>query len=111
VFIYKYTLLFVQPWTILSFRNKFFLFGVKIGMIRGIAWAMGFVGGDTYDKPTIAADMARTAGIHNKKELREAGVDEYDIAQIGEVLPEIEEDKAVFQAIYEADDKHQKDHA
>lgn len=62
--------------------------GIKIGMTRGIAWAMGFVGGSAYDLPTIAADMARNAGIRDKKELREAGVDDYDLEEIGDIIPD-----------------------
>lgn len=62
--------------------------GIKKGMTRGIAWAMGFIGGSAHAMPTIAADMARNAGIRDIKELREAGVDDFDIEQIGDILPE-----------------------
>jgi len=64
---------------------------MKYGMTRGIAWAIGFIGGDAHDMPTLAADMAKNAGIHDREELREAGVDEFDLAQIGDILPEIAE--------------------
>jgi hypothetical protein len=58
------------------------------GLTRGIAWAMGFVGGTAHDEPDLARDMARNAGIRDKKELRAAGVDQFDLDQIGDILPE-----------------------
>lgn len=68
-------------------KDRIFKRGIEIGMTRGIAWAIGFVNSEYY-KDTIASSMARAAGIISKKELREADVDEYDLIQIGNVIPE-----------------------
>jgi hypothetical protein len=57
---------------------------INIGITRGIAWAMGFIAG-SYDMPTIAQAMARNAGIKSIEELKENGVDQFDIDKIGDI--------------------------
>lgn len=58
------------------------------GITRGIAWSMGFIGGKSHDMPTVAKDMANNAGIKSIQELVDAGVDQFDIDQIGDILPD-----------------------
>jgi hypothetical protein len=59
---------------------------LKDGLTRGIAWAIGFIKSQ-YDYDSVARDMARNAGIKDKAELLAAGVDQYDLDCIGDVLP------------------------
>lgn len=57
------------------------------GFTTGIAWSAGWInkyGGGPQD----AIQLLSLAGIKDKKELREAGVDEFDLECIGDLLPE-----------------------
>jgi len=71
--------------------KKFYRVGTKDGLTRGIALSIGFLEG-AHGLTSIAEDLARNTGIRDKKELIEAGVDQYDLDQIGDVLPDVYSD-------------------
>lgn len=59
----------------------------KDSFTQGVAWAIGFLSG-AHGEDSIARDMANNAGIHSKDELRAAHVDQWDLDQIGNAIPE-----------------------
>ena len=62
--------------------------GCSDGLTCGIALAAGIIY-QYHGEDTIAKELLRSAGIHDKKELIEAGVDQVDLDNIGDLLPDV----------------------
>jgi hypothetical protein len=66
--------------------KSFFEAGHKKGLMCGIAYAAGILN-KFYDDQS-AKFIIKESGIKSKKELREAGCDNFDLDNLGNLLPE-----------------------